>query len=188
MNENEIVNRAMEIEGATFPEEVRYVYQLARQGIHETFFVELGTYQGRTLSAIAHAANETKSIVVSIDNYQYDEPGSFSSSVEIVQNNLTIAGVPTHMDVRYVDGDSRIVPDFVDVVGFLFVDSTHTRAHFNAEMEVWLPHVVPGGIIACHDYESPTWLEMTGVIKAWFDNKRFKYLGLGRRVIGYRKN
>ena len=41
-------------------------------------------------------------------------------------------------------------PRLVDMV---FVDGSHARKDMVADLEVWLPHIKPGGVLAVDDYE-----------------------------------
>ncbi|MGK2951701.1 MAG: hypothetical protein ACSLEZ_04835, partial [Thiobacillus sp.] len=63
MDEAEVVKRAMSVPGATFPQEVAFLYRLARQAPKGAVLVELGTYLGRTLVALAAAAQERNAAV-----------------------------------------------------------------------------------------------------------------------------
>lgn len=176
----------MSVPGATFPQEVAFLYRLARTAPKGAVLVELGTYLGRTLVALAAAAQERNAAVVSVDNYTYPEP----CSAEAVANNLRAVGLLGQADsppIHLIEGDSRQRPDWLADINLLFVDSHHLRAHFDAEMEAWLGQVPIGGIVACHDYDSPTWLEMTSAIQHWLFTPQFDCLGCHRRLIAFRK-
>ena len=152
MIEREVIAKAMDIPGATFPIEVTYLYRLALQAPRGTTFVELGSYKGRTLTALAYAAQERQAKLVSIDNYGYEED---SCSLLEVQQNLAKNDLGETDYIRLIEGDSRQRPVEIANVGLLFVDSCHTKAHFDAEMSTWLEAVCKDGIIACHDFNSP---------------------------------
>lgn len=47
-------------------------------------------------------------------------------------------------------------------VKFVYIDAAHDYANVKADIDFWLPRVVPGGIIAGHDYSQ----KFSGVIKA----------------------
>ena len=180
------LERAMAVPGTCVPREVAWLYRAAYAAPTGTQWVELGTYLGRTLIALAAAAQERKAWVVSIDDYSYHEP----CTIEQVRRNLTAAGLAScdaAPKVTLVQGNSRDVPALIGKVGLLFVDSHHVREHFDAEMKAWLHRVVPGGIVACHDYGSARWPEITGGVKAWLDNPCYERMGLVRRLIVYRR-
>jgi hypothetical protein len=57
-----------------------------------------------------------------------------------------------------IDGDSRDVPEVLRrgaSVGYLFIDSNHEPTHFEQEWQAWKDYLLPGAIIACHDYANP---------------------------------
>lgn len=180
--EEDAVERALLIPGATFPNEVSFLYHMALRAPSYSTYVELGTYKGRTLTVLTYAAQNRRSKMVSIDNYQYEED---SCSLEEVRKNLEKNNLEN--SVRLIEGDSRQRPEDITSVGLLFVDSCHTKKHFDAEMLAWLDRVQKYGVVVCHDYNSPRWLEMTEAIDGWFKNKNYRYLGLERRMIAFQK-
>ena len=137
---------------------------------------------------LAFAAQAKQKRLLSIDNYSYDTKCSLA---KVVANLNRVGFNPAISDGRIVllESDSREKPvaPVVDQVSLLFVDSDHFRRQFDTEMQVWLDSVVPGGIVACHDYNSPTWLEMTGAIDQWLKNRHYRQIGLARRLIGFEK-
>lgn len=177
-----VVEKAMEIPGATFPKEVAFLYRMALDMPIYSTYVELGTYKGRTLTALAYAAKKRYATVISIDNYQYEEDSCSLAEVEenLMKNELEDL-------VQLIEGDSSDRPPHIDSVDLLFVDSCHTKEHFDKEMSAWLGCVQQYGIIICHDYNSPRWTEMTGAIDSWFKNKNYRYLGAERRMIAFQK-
>lgn len=43
-------------------------------------------------------------------------------------------------------------PGIVDLV---YVDGSHARDDVIEDIQTWLPHIRPGGIMVCHDYDKP---------------------------------
>jgi len=185
-DEHAIIERAMSIPGASFPAELGWLYQLAMQAPAGMWFVELGTYCGRSLGVIAAAAAHRRGHVLSIDNYDPFDCQPRGRTPKVVRTHLEEVGL-WDKHITLLQGDSRERPPDIDEVGMLFVDSEHTQIHFDAEMRAWLPYVVPAGIVACHDYNSPRWLEMTVAIQHWLFTSAFEHLGCERRTIAFRR-
>ena len=139
--------------------------------------VELGTFRGRTAALLARAARETHSRVISIDNYTYPHHPAIGEPAE------KLARFGLSADFR--NADSRVVPEAVKGVAFLYVDSKHTEAHLMAELDAWLPHVVKGGIVVFHDYGKKTQTDVTRVVdaKMW----GWERLGQERSMVAFRR-
>jgi predicted O-methyltransferase YrrM len=186
VTEEDVIKLALAVPGMMREEELRFLWRLAMQAQAGSQFVELGTYLGRTLVVLGHVAQRRGKYLTSIDDYSYDERCSCAK----VRENLIAAGLAAALDsaqIVLIEGDSRQKPAELVDIGLLFVDSDHFSTQFDQEMTAWLGSVRPGGVIVCHDYDSPTWLEMTGAIQRWLFTPQFARLGLVRRLIGFRK-
>jgi hypothetical protein len=64
---------------------------------------------------------------------------------------------------------SKLVPD--ESLGLVYLDACHTYECVTADLEAWLPKIVPGGIMAGHDYLMPEY----GVKEAVNDYAKSKY-------------
>jgi hypothetical protein len=93
--------------------------------------------------------------------------------------------------VTALRGDSRAVAEmWRNPVGLLFIDASHEYEDVRADYLAWGPHVVPGGMIAFHDYGT----ERPGVVQAvdevvvpsglWEDPSLLGTLWTARRVWG----
>ena len=165
----------------TRADEVALLYELCFQATKSGWFVELGSYQGRSSIALCQAAREMKrdKWVMLIDNFSED------ASISVYKLNYNLGRLNYWPAI--IDGDSRQVPPQIlpgQKVALLFVDSEHTAAQFEAEMDVWQPLLAKGAVIACHDYDSPTWTEMNGAIMKRLGH--LKRLGALRRLIAFR--
>jgi hypothetical protein len=50
----------------------------------------------------------------------------------------------------------------------VYIDGRHEEAAITADIAVWLPHIKPGGILACHDYGNPTFAGVTRAVDRAF--------------------
>lgn len=199
MNEEELVRAAAGIPGRCWPEELAFLHQLALTAPPGLPMVELGTFQGRTAAILCAVAQETGSEVVTIDNYIHD--GAFTGNYKALANDPDYGQSPEKyaqltrenlaklgFQARVIVGDSAVVPQGIEEVGLLFIDSEHARERFNAECDAWLPLIVKGGILACHDYKQPDWPVMTPAIDDRIGENEWERLGLVNWLVAFRKN
>lgn len=79
--------------------------------------------------------------------------GSFSAQIYGV--DVKQPDVPQAPELNAVDiiADSKVChADFDKPIHLLFVDGDHHYAGVKADLENWTPKIVPGGIVAMHDY------------------------------------
>jgi len=143
--------------------------------------VELGPYQGKSTCAISAVASRRGLNIVTIDNFEW----AFRfgpSNVEVVLGNVA----PFGADIRVLVQDSRKVPNDIGKIGFLFTDTTHTAPHLDAEFDVWLPHIVKGGVVAIHDH-APGFPDVARVANARFGDKDWERIGLVDTLIAFQR-
>jgi len=193
-----IIAEAMAIPGRCLAPELIFLNQLAMVAPPGLPMVELGTFQGRTAAVICAAARQIGSDVVTIDNYAQDpafttwpkgyeedpecgkEPEEYA---ELTRQNLARLGFRPQI----VIGDTATVPDGIEEVGFLFIDSEHTPEKFKEECDAWLPLMGPGSVLACHDYRQPTWPKMTPAIDERITPDEWENLGLVIWLVGFKR-
>ena len=180
------MNKAEAIAGRGLIQEVEaaYLWDLAKQAPLHGFVVELGTFSGETTSLLCAAVGAER--VITIDDY--DAPGrqpNLHISEAVARAVLSSRG----FEPQVFNADTRQVPKELDgqPIGLLFVDSWHMAAQFSAEMEAWGPLVVPGGIVACHDYGSKKWNQMQSAVDAWAATGPWERIGLARRLVAHRR-
>jgi len=85
----------------------------------------------------------------------------------IVGIDLEMGGFQNTIGAELIQGNSHIVHhDWERPIHFLFVDGDHSRPAVTADMLGWLPLVVPGGIVAFHDYGNKNFRWCLGVSEA----------------------
>ncbi len=109
----------------------------------DTVVVEVGCFRGETTRCLASATSRT---IVAVDPYQgyggaEREFAIFRSRVEGCANVVlepTTSGAAAR---SWPHGPASLV----------FIDAVHDYVNTAFDIEVWLPHLVPGGVIALHD-------------------------------------
>src|SRR3990170_64113 len=159
--------------GQVLESEGRWLRRAARRVPAGQVIVELGSYTGKSTCCLAIGSREGDSVpVYAIDLWTtgtYDENGRFHehdpSSGE-TQHNSKFSRQPA-LDlfnerralydpagiIHPITGlTTRIAEVFDQRIGLLFIDADHTYEAVKADFEAWAPKVVPGGVIALHDY------------------------------------
>lgn len=173
-----ILDKAEEIPRLTTRSELAHLWRCAMRAPEGLPFVELGCYLGGSSVMLCAAALDRGADVTLIDRFRYGTQMYGTSSVALVTSHLRRVGVPKMP--RIIESSSLVVPDGLEQVGFLHIDTDHKREYLYKELAVWQPLMAPGGVIAFHDYaaNSP---EMIPAIDDWAaDNPDWTDLGLVR--------
>lgn len=123
-------------------DEVATLIALAHQAPRQGRVVELGTFAGRTTASLCAAVGSSR--VISFDNYKMQHHGE--SSLALAAAYLHNSGYSPLL----LKANSHTPVDVP--VALLFVDSHHHPDTLHNELAVYLPLIVPDGIIAFHDY------------------------------------
>lgn len=114
----------------------------------ESLVVMLGAGPGMLLLGLKDGNPHLRAVVVDrVDPYYtmaHLEGAGYQSNIEY------IVGMSSEVGREWSRGK----------IDLLIVDTDHTEATTREEIEVWLPHVKPGGLIFFHDYDPVgTWFE-----------------------------
>jgi len=155
------------------PAEGAWLRQAARSVLAGQAIVELGSYTGKSTCCLAVGSAEgERARVYAIDLWTtgtYDEnrrfhqydPASgeaqhnskFSRQAALDLFNERRALYDPAGLIHPITGlTTKIAEVFDQQVGLLFIDADHTYEAVKADFEAWAPKVVPGGVIALHDY------------------------------------
>lgn len=174
MDEHKLWQTIRKVPGMIQSDECMLLYRLAEKSPAGGWLVDLGTFKGRGAAVLALSRQGP---VITIDDYSYE----VESSPMLVEANLKAVG----LSATIIWGDSAKVPWQVDKVSLLFVDTEHTMERFRQEMEAWLPLIMPRGIIACHDFGSSKWPEITKAVRELLPD--WQRLELTRKLVGLRR-
>lgn len=150
--------RLASVRGLISPAEARRLADLAERAPTYSV-VEIGSHTG--LSTL-WLASYSSSRVFAVDPWLDPRPGSRDDPFALETGDAVLAEFLENVD-RFGLG-SRIVPlrttslelatTWLAPIGLLFVDAIHTEDAVRADLDAWLPFVVPGGYVALHDYDS----------------------------------
>ena len=125
---------------ATRPSDAEHLLALADGRLA---VAELGT--GTAWTTIALALADPRRRVVSYDPEAHPQRERYLALID--------AGTRGRIELHQGPGqDARPDPGSVD---FLFVDCAHDRVSTADSFRAWEPAIVPGGVVAFHDYDHP---------------------------------
>ncbi len=124
----------------------------------EGAIVEIGSFKGKSTVVLATVAQHYGfGPVAAIDPHTFDNPELAAhrampgaSSFEAFLRNLDSAGVARVVEshrARSID----VAPVWTRPIRFLWIDGNHTWAGAKADFDGFMPHLVPGGVVAFHD-------------------------------------
>jgi len=103
--------------------------------------LELGVRQGESTLALLEAAKAIGGTVTSVD----------IEDCVVAKRRVAEAGLERYW--KFLRGDDMSIP-WNEVVGHLFIDTSHTYEHTIAELRRFEPYVQSGGIMTLHDVAS----------------------------------
>lgn len=136
--------------------------------------VELGSWRGASAIAMARVVRQWGGTVTCVDTWTGDAfqggagyldqtPRTEPVMVGECAGNLVAAGVSA--SVRLIVAPTvEAAATWTEPIDFLYIDADHEFAAVLADLQAWVPHVAPGGMMAGDDYENPSF---PGVHLAW---------------------
>lgn len=132
--------------------------------------VELGSWLGASAIAMARSVRRWGGTVTCVDTWAGDlneDGGSVGGKTPLMLLNCARAMVEAG-----VGASVRLIPALTteaatcwsEPIDFLWVDADHGYDAVKADLNAWVPHVKPGGLIAGDDYGHPRY---PGVKRAW---------------------
>ncbi len=157
---------AEQVRGFMPSDEGRALYDAALHYLDGGVGVEIGTYCGKSTLLLGAAAQQTASVVYTIDHHHGSEehqPGwefhdtalvddvtGLFDTLPTFRRTLDAAGLDEH--VVAVVGKSPIVArGWRSPLRFLFIDGGHSEAAANQDFDGWAKWVSPGGALVIHD-------------------------------------
>ena len=154
VSEDDIFHFPYAVEGYLDPEEGRSLFRLALETPPDGVIVELGSYKGKSAICLAQAGRR----LYCVDSFEgepenpYADPDHRAGCYrEALEANLK-RYVPTARVTTIQNNTAACGFTYAgDPVNLLFVDAAHDEASVRADVEAWLPHIAPDGVLAFHD-------------------------------------
>jgi predicted O-methyltransferase YrrM len=132
--------------------------------------VELGTWQGASAVPVARSIARWGGILACVDTWSgqlNEDGGSLPDKAPVMllscARRIVEAGISAN--VRLIPAmtldAARVWSEPID---FLYIDADHSYDGVTADLEAWVPHVKPGGLIVGDDYGNAIY---PGVQRAW---------------------
>lgn len=156
--------------------QLAFVYDLALQA-RDGPAVECGVYEGGSVVCWAQARRH-RGRIIAVDNW------SRRRKKESQANFARFDVAAEFMDANSWDAPALIA----DPVAFCFIDADHTLQGFPRDIWVWPDAMMPGGVLAFHDYD--VWkpkVIVKCIVDAWQCEAKWYELGQVGSVIAYRK-
>lgn len=139
--------------------------------------VEIGSFKGKSTVLLASIARHYRlGAVVAIDPHTFDNPeleehrvSPGASSYRSFLYNLESAGVADFVEVHRKHS-TQVASGWARPIRFLWIDANHTLAGAKGDFDCFMPHLVPGGVVAFHDalhlFEGPIRVFVEDVLRS----------------------
>lgn len=144
MDINEIIGAARHAKSLMDRDELAWLIQCAQRAPDGTG-IEIGCYQGASLIALS-LARQGRGEMIGIDDWSYRDVDHLK---EKCAHHLEQAGVTAQLIDSKSTAAVALVPQSL---AFCFIDGDHTAPVIYEDIDNWTPKIVPGGIVAFHDY------------------------------------
>lgn len=172
----ETIDRAMTVEGMLDRPQLEFLFDLAKQAPDGTA-VECGVFCGRSVAAWA-PKRYGRGTIVAIDNWTDRD-----RLRETFLFNMTQLGI----HCRVITGNSWEAARKVGAVAFCFIDADHHEEGIGRDVPAWTPKIIPGGIIAFHDYETWKTPAVREAVDKWQQTAQWDVIGVVGSAIAFRR-
>jgi predicted O-methyltransferase YrrM len=133
------------------PFERLLLYRLGLRQTRGAVFAEIGSYLGASACFLAAAAAEIGggARVHCVDTWRNDgmSEGMRDTWIEFQRNTRRYAS----LIIPHRGESVHIAKAFTEKLDLLFLDGDHSYAGCRSDVENWLPHLKPGGLMILHD-------------------------------------
>lgn len=154
--------------------EAKLLYDIARELPQGAVAAEIGSWMGKSATAISLGLKEVGGILHTIDDHRGIPGTDLPSGVvarETFLKNLDAAGVRDLIQHHALSSDD-LAPSWDLLLDFLFIDGNHEYAAARRDIFNYAPFVKPGGWIAFHDVGMKD--DVFRAIEEWIDDRQIQ--------------
>lgn len=146
----EVSRTASAIEGWLSDDQGRALYLAAAATTGRGAIVEIGSWKGRSTVWLASGAQRAGGMVHAIDPHIGSREDPAAETLAAFRATLERAGLARRVDEHVMTSAdaARLIEGPVEL---LFVDGDHSPAGAARDADLWLPRVIPGGVVMFHD-------------------------------------
>jgi hypothetical protein len=152
------------IEGWLYRSHGKWLFDASRSLPERATLVEIGSFKGRSTCCLGLGCLGSEKHIFAIDSFDGGPDLPKADSLQDFLRNLQRCEVSEYVE-PVVGLSAHIAKAWNRPIDMLFVDGSHSYEDVLADFNGFFPHVVPGGIVACHDVVA----EWPGVLRAWND-------------------
>ena len=157
---------AEQVQGFMPTDEGGALYDAALHYLHGGIGVEIGTYCGKSTLLLGAAAQQTGSVLFTVDHHHgseehqpgweyhdaalVDEVTGLFDTLLTFRRTLDAAGLDDHV-VAVVGKSPVVARAWRTPLQFLFIDGGHSEAAATQDFDGWAKWVSPGGALVIHD-------------------------------------
>jgi predicted O-methyltransferase YrrM len=141
---------ALAIDGWLSEAQGRALYEAAAATTGRGAIVEIGSWKGRSTVWLAAGARTAGRRVYAIDPHRGSREDPAAATLSEFLENIRRAGVADAVE-PLVMTSAEAAGQMRGPVELLFIDGDHSPEGAERDSAIWLPRLVPGGIVMMHD-------------------------------------
>lgn len=182
------IERTNKIPGWLSKREGRLLYELAKLYGKGGEVVEIGSFQGKSTAFLAQAVKENgEGRVASIDPHLGETHATKNGShfgetfLKFKKNLRNLELDEFVVSLRKTSREASKA--WKRKIAVLNIDALHEYEFAKEDLSRWLPHLIPGGVVICHDAFSPYPEVFQAVREKIFETGKFRYIGVSESQI-----
>lgn len=149
--------RLSTLEGKLSEHEGRRLADLAGAVSVEHTIVEVGSFKGKSACYLGVGSKHgSHAPVYAVDLWELHEWDQYASRAVFAKWREQVAQMNVDDIVTPIRCESSVMGKlFGAPIGLLFIDGNHAFESVERDFHAWQRHVIPGGVVAFHDYDNP---------------------------------